>query len=137
MGAVTDLRVHTLLRHRDGRARRRALPPRPAMRAVYAYHLGARHGLAPTRARLSSRGTGTHSALPGSAHTQQWLSYRSASVAWSAMVHATAGGLDAIAVAPVRPAGPIRTALQVYDTPSREGCQDGGGHVRLPAVLGR
>ena len=85
--------------------------PRPAMRAVYAYHLCARHGPAPTRVQLSSRGTGTHSALPGSAHTQQWLSHRSAPVAWSAMVHATAGGLDAIAVAPVRPAGPIRAAL--------------------------
>jgi hypothetical protein len=54
MGAVTDLRVHTLFRHREGRAGRRDLPPRPAMRAVYAYHLCARHGLAPTRALLSS-----------------------------------------------------------------------------------
>jgi hypothetical protein len=80
---------------------------------------------------------GAHSALPGSAHTQQWLSHRSAPVAWSAMVHATAGGLDAIAVAPVRPAGPIRAALEVYDTPSREGRQGRGRIVRPPTGLGR
>ena len=129
-------RSHPALPSR-GQSTARALPPRPAMRAVYAYHLGARHGLAPTRARLSSRGTGTHSALPGSAHTQQWLSHGSAPVAWSAMVHATAGVLDAIAVAPVRPAGPIRAALEVYDTPSREGRQGGGRIVRPPAGLGR
>jgi len=52
------------------------------------------------------------------------------------MVHATAGVLDAIAVAPVRPAGPIRAALEVYDTPSREGRQGGGRTFDHPQALG-
>jgi hypothetical protein len=43
------------------------------------------------------------------------------------MVHDATVGIDALDVAPVRPAGPTRAALQAYDTPSRDGLTGGEG----------
>ena len=55
-----------------------------------------------------------------------WLSYGSAPVEGSAMVHNTAVSIDAIDVSPVRPVAPPMWALRAHDTPSRDGLQGKG-----------
>ena len=68
---------------------------------------------------MSSSSKGLDNAVQG-------LSHGSVPMEGSAMGHATAVGLDALAVAPVQPAGPARATLWAPTAPSRDGLQGGG-----------
>ena len=126
--AITHLRVRTLrdieMAEHGLELSHRGLPSAPCAHTLSLLGV-ASHPHVP-----SGLATGMRVAPPGSAHTQQWLSHGSAPVAWSAVDRATTGGLDAPAGSPLRPCGHM-------PRPAGTASQEGGGHVRPPAVLGR
>src|SRR5262245_20644372 len=87
---------------RTGAQQPRVLPSWPVIRVACAYHSFAGRHVPSTHVVPSGAATGARRAPPGAAHTQPWRAHGSAPVAWSAMVH-PAAGIDALAVAPVRP----------------------------------